>query len=187
MAFVWSFGIKFNNFEDAEKAKSLIEKVILSDGIEIEMYKGITYEKGDLSQKECTLELMLHNMQISGNQKLLSYPFYYEIRDFFYQFLYDLKIDFCMALFEFEGADWIAHQKIIEYINEYGVGEIMNSDNFIDLKVSDTIHQNKRVFDGLVLSNEKLGKLKKEYSELFEPFKSGYYWLPIKKQPLKGI
>ena len=68
------------------------------------IYKYITYENGNLNLTECTLELMLHNMQVSGNQKLLSFPFFYEIRDFFYQFLRDLDIDFCEALFEFEGS-----------------------------------------------------------------------------------
>ena len=180
MAHVWSFGIKFNNLESSEKAKSTIDKVILSDGTEIGIYKMITYENGDSSLKECTLELMVHNMQVAGNQKLFSFPYYYEIRHFYYQILIDLEIDFCMALFEFEGADRIAHEDIINDINLYGLGEILNSDTCVDLKVSDTIYQSKRILDGLVLSNEKLRKLKKEYADFFEPFKPGYYWLPIK-------
>lgn len=180
MAFVWSFGIKFNCLEDAEKTKSKINKIILSDKTEIALYKGISYKDGDITLRECTLDLMAENMQIAGNQKLLSFPFFYEIRDTFYQFLLDKEINFTMALFEFEGADRIAHEDIINDINQYGLGEILNSDNCVDLKVSDSIYQNKRILDGLVLSKEKLEKLKKEYSELFEPFKTGYYWLPIK-------
>jgi len=181
MAFVWSFGIKFNNIEDAEKAKTKIDKIILSDGTEIGLYNHITYQNGDSSLKECTLELMLHNMQLAGNQKLFSFPYYYEIRDFFYQFLYNLKIDFIMALFEFEGADKIAHEDIVEDINLYGLGEILNSNNCVDLRISDSIYQTKRILDGLVLSNEKLEDLKTEYVKSFEPFKSGYSWLPIKQ------
>ncbi|WP_438966717.1 hypothetical protein [Flavobacterium sp.] len=180
MAFVWSFGIKFNGIEDAEKVKSQIDNIILSDGTEIGIYKHITYENGNLNLTECTLELILHNMQVSGNQKLLSFPYFYEIRDFFYQFLRNLDIDFCEALFEFEGSDRIAHENLIEYINQYGIGEIVNSDNFADLKVSSTIYQSKRILDGLVLSKENFEKLKNEYSEYFEPFKNGYYWLAIK-------
>lgn len=179
MAFVWSFGIKFNCLEDAEKAKSAINNIILSDKTEVGLYKGISYKDGDINLNECTLDIMAENMQIAGNQKLLSYPFYYEIRDAYYNFLLNTE-NFTMALFEFEGADRIAHEDIINDINQYGLGEILNSDNCIDLKVSDTIFQSKRILDGLVLSNENLRKLKKEYSELFEPFKSGYYWLPIK-------
>lgn len=180
MAFVWSFGIKFNCLEDAENAKSTINKIILSDKTQIALYKEISYKDGDTTLKECTLDLMAENMELAGNQKLLSYPFYYEIRDAFYQFLLNIEINYSMALFEFEGADKITHADIIDDINQYGLGEILNSNNCVDLKVSDTIYQSKRILDGLVLSNEELVKLKKEYSELFVPFKSGYSWLPIK-------
>jgi hypothetical protein len=179
MAFIWSFGIKFKSIEEAEKAKSKIDTIILSDGTEVGIHKGITYQNGNLSLKECTLDLWLHHMQVAGDQKLLSFPYYYEIRDFYYQFLRDLEIDFNMALFEFEGADRIAHNNLIENINEDGIGAILNSDNCANLQVSDTIYQSKRILDGLVVSEENLGNLKKEFSGLFVPFKPGYYWLPL--------
>ncbi|MFY8180765.1 MAG: hypothetical protein ACOVLG_03230 [Flavobacterium sp.] len=183
MAWVWSFGIKFNCLEDCEQVKATINKVTLSDKTEINLSKYISYKNEDTSLKECTLHFMLENMQVAGNQKLLSYPFYYEIRDTFYKFLLDMKVNFSEALFEFEGADRIAYDEIIDHINQHGIGEILNSDNSADLKVSDTIYQNKRLLDGLVLSNEKFVRLNKEYSKFFKPFKSGYYWLPLIKHP----
>ncbi len=187
MAFIWSFGIKFKNLEDAEAVKSQIDKIPLSDGTEVGLYKSIVYQNGDLSLKECTLDLFPHDMQVAGNQKLLSFPFYYEIRDYFYQFLQNLKIDFDAALFEFEGADRIAHNDVVEDINQYGVGEIYNSNNHADLMVSNSIYQNKRILDGLVLSKENFEKLKDEYSNFFEPFKHEYYWLPIKTAANSGF
>ena len=49
MAFVWSFGIKFKGIEDAEKVKSQIDNIILSDGTEIGIYKPVVHYKKSCS------------------------------------------------------------------------------------------------------------------------------------------
>lgn len=180
MAFVWSCGIQFNTLVDAEKAKNEIGNITLSDGSSVELYKEIISVDVKQETRSYTLCLMAHQMQIAGNENLLSFPFYYEIRDFFYHFIYKLKNDFNLALFEFEGADRIAFDNVIQWINEYGLGEILNSDTCPDLKVSESVFQEKRLLDGLIISDKMRENLKEEYLNFFVPYKKGYFWLPLK-------
>lgn len=182
MAFVWSCGIQFNSFKDAEKAKDKIDKITLSDGSIIGVYKEILCKEFQFSPNHYTLCLMAHQMQIAGDKKLLSFPYFYEVRDTFYHFIHNLDIEFNLALFEFEGADKIAFDDTFHLINNYGIGQILNSNTCPELRVSDTIFQEKRLLDGLVISDKMKKELKVEYSKFFEPYKKGYSWLPVKKQ-----
>ena len=176
MAVIYTLGIEFKNFEDTEKCSTKLDKVILSDSSEIPLQKFIEKKNDDKNGQKHIIMFMPENMQIAGNKKLLSNPFFYDILNQFYQFIFDLEMDFEVALFGVEGGDRILDD-VVEYINEFGTDF---KSNFIDGDVKNSIGLGENYFDGLVLSEQEFKRLDNKYRRNFQIFKPGYVWLPIK-------
>jgi hypothetical protein len=174
MAFVWTLGIEFKSFEEAEICSAKLDKVILSDASEIPLRK-FNQRKNSNIQKHIIM-FMPENMQFAGNDKLISNPFFYDIFDQFYQFIFNLEMNFDVALFGLEGGDRILDDAV-DYINEFGLGFKSNN---IDGYVKDGVGLGQNYFDGLVLSNDEFQRLRNIHRQNFEIFKPGYFWLPVR-------
>lgn len=83
-----------------------------------------------------------------------------------------------MLFFEFEAADYLLNDNIIEDISNVGLGEIRQKDSNVPYFDSQN-YVPKRYYDGLVISDDEYKMIAIRYPE-FKLFKKGYVWLPIR-------
>ena len=184
MGAFYSFGITFDNIENAKNCKSEFEKYNFSLRDNTEMDFRIFVTKCDylLDEKEqFTCGIFPLGLELpNANLKLLKGKYFYEIRTKLYTFLKDLKLPFNFAFYEFEAADFVQDNNPIFEILEYGYGEIESGEPngyFLGLYNSSDFLP-KRYFDGLVISDAIYKRDLKVLKE-FEKFKEGYLWLQI--------
>ena len=183
MGAFYSFGIIFNNQNDAEKCKTVFAtyNLQLSDSTKIESRVFVDecdYAINDLKQYSCSIFPI--GLELPGlNPKLVQANYFCEIRNQLYAFLKNLKIEFNYAWFEFEAADIIKDENPLPEIKKDGIGEIHGGElNGYFAGVGDGKHSPKRDLDGFVISESLYESYELAIKE-FEPFKSGYFWLPI--------
>ena len=175
MGYFWSMGISFQNKELAEKCKTEIDSLVLSDNTLVGLGKYISENK---KLQTYILQIYPEGMEIAENEKLFSYPFFQEIRNQLYNFVLGLKIEYNIAFYEFEAADYLLNDDVIEDILSFGLGEIrMKQSNVLYFDEENYIP--KRYLDGLILSNNEYKKIAIRYPE-FKPYKDGYVWLPFR-------
>jgi hypothetical protein len=181
MGWFYTLGINFNDRELAEVCNQKIMnfEIKLSDNTIVEIATYIYEEKLIDGISRYQSQILPKGLEYGlGNRKLLSKPYFYEIRNKIYSFLIELDIEFNYAFYEFEGADTFLDENIIEYLNEVGIGEVKKDINASSmLSFDDDYYLPKRYFDGLIIS-EKLFNLLENKSN-FEVFKEKYMWLPL--------
>ena len=107
---------------------------------------------------------------------------YYTIRDFFYDYLRNVKVNFEFAHFELEAADYLI---CAEHMTN-DIAFLMKNSSEGDKNVQKITgidkykFLSKRYIDGIVISSKNHSKLGKSQAE-FQFFKENYYWLPIKE------
>ncbi|WP_291133261.1 hypothetical protein [Flavobacterium sp. UBA7682] len=173
MGYFWSMGISFKNKELAEQCETEIDSLILSDNTFVGLKK---YVEQNEKLQTYILGIYPEGMEIAESEKLFSYPFFQEIRNQLNNIVLNLEIEYNIAFYEFEAADYLLNEDIVEDISNYGLGEIRERD-FNVLYFDEEHYIPKRYFDGLILSNDEYKKIAMAYPE-FEPYKKGYVWLP---------
>jgi hypothetical protein len=174
----YSFGITFNKLEDAEFCKLSFENydLQLSDSTIVDsriFTRECDYLLNDKKQFICVI--FPRGLELPNeNPKLLQAKYFYEIRDLLYKFLIQIKLEFNIAFFEFEGADFIQDNsplmEIEDYDNYYvGLNEYFgDSQDFIQ----------KKYLGGLVISTSVIKANPLNFNG-FEIFKIGYSWIPF--------
>ena len=178
MGYFWSMGISFMDKETAEICQAKLRKIVLSDGSIVNLHSYILLQTSFDIEPDYVLEIYPENMEIDGKRDNLNFPFFREINKQLLQIIKELKYDFQIAFFEFEGADKVTNENIINSINEDGIGQIRHKE-VNDIYFDPKNYIPKRYFDGLILSNKEYERLNKKHIE-FEYFKDGYKWLPIR-------
>ena len=187
MGLNYSLRITFTNEEDAEFCSEEFynQKIVLPDGSLVELFPNV-YEHAD--NRKMTDKLYILSVSINGlgnvgiDLNLFKTSNFYTVRDFFYQYLKDIKMDFKFAHFELEAADYLM------------CAEDMTDDIAFLMKNSSVVDENaqkvtgigtseflsKRYIDGFIISLKNYNKLKDGRSE-FLIFKPDYFWLPLKE------
>ena len=149
----------------------------LSDGRFVKLKSNIQLQTSFDSAADYVVEIFPSEMEVDGKRKNLGYPFFGEIKRHLLELVKNSDFNFDIAFFEFEAADRVTNENIINWINKIGIGEIRQSepnDQYFDARS----YVPKRYFDGLILSRKEFEKLDIKYPE-FEDFKNNYFWLPI--------
>lgn len=193
MGWFYSFGIVFNNNTDAELLCNDFKnkKIVLSNHDEVSLDSDVAEHEDNetFEEKLYILRVFIEGLGTSNtNFKLYENPYFYEIRDFFYDYLKKINIDFEFAHYELEAADMLMGSEILEYIiylfesnyKSYGVRSLE-----IISEIDKTKFLSKRYIDGMVISLNNFNKLEKFKAE-FQPFKENYFWLPIKEFKLSN-
>ncbi len=182
MGYYYTLGINFNKRDLAEKCNQKVMnfEVKLSDNSIVEMKTYVYEEIFDNGEIRYQSHINPKGLEYGlGHRKLFSKPYFYEIRKKLYSFLIELDLEFNYAFYEFEGADFFLNENIVDYINEFGIGEVKEDSNASYMLNFDLeYYLPKRQLDGLVLS-EKLFNLLENKSN-FVQFKNEYMWLPLK-------
>ena len=173
MGWYYSLGIVFNNQIDAELCCNDFKnrKIVLSNGDEVILEPDVSeHEDNEASEEKLyILRVFIEGLGTSNtNVKLYEEPYFYEVRDFFYNYLKKLNIDFEFAHYELEAADMLMGSQTLEYII------------FLFENNSKSQFLSQKYVDGIVISLNNFNKLEKFKSE-FQIFKENYYWLPIKE------
>ncbi|MWB94190.1 hypothetical protein GON26_07435 [Flavobacterium sp. GA093] len=169
MGYFWSMGISFKNIELAEQANSNIGNLILSDNTFVALKKHIVF---NAKLKTHVLTIYPEGMEFGDGKKLFSHPFFQDIKVQLNDIVLNLETDFNIAFFEFEAADYLEHDDIVEDILTLGLGEIKMSDPNSPY-FEEEYYVAKRYYDGLILSNDEYKKIAVRYPQ-FKYFKNGY-------------
>ncbi|MCS3531554.1 hypothetical protein [Chryseobacterium sp. JUb7] len=178
MGWYYSFGIVFNNQTDAGLSCNDFKnkKIVLSNHDEVSLDPDVSEheDNGTFEQKLYILRVFIEGLGTGNtNSKLYETPYFYEIRDFFYDYLKNLNIDFEFAHYELEAADMLMGSETLEYIIYL----------FENNSKSELL--SKKYIDGMVISLDNFNKLEK-FKDEFRTFKENYYWLPIKEFKLSN-
>ena len=183
MGFFYSLGINFDDLESAQtcKSKMISYKIQLSDLSIVDKTISIYKSKLTGGKIQYQVQIFPDGLQyVTGNKKLASPAFFYEIRSRLYEFLLSSVFYYNYAFFEFEGADYFLDVDIAAYLNIHGIGKIKEGDDnaaSIAQYVA-TDFTSKRFLDGLVLSNILYKEL--ENKSDFQKFNDNYMWLPVR-------
>lgn len=189
MGYFYSLGISFDTADDAQQCcKALREQnLILSDStivdFDIEIQKG-TFNN---AKQQYICGLFPNGMDDwKTNFKLFELPYFYEIRDQLYSFLFNYSFPFNYAHWEAEAADRLIEDVASEFLEtnslnqHHGFGKDEFGDpnaSYFSKKNSD-YYQNKKYWDGLVISKSKI-PINSVATSSFLEFKPGYLWLPV--------
>ena len=181
MGYFYSLGVNFNERELAEKCNQKVKnfEIKLTDDSIVEVNTYVYEEKLIDGKFRYQSQIFPEGMQCStGNRKLLSKPYFYEIRNKLYSFLYELDMEFNYAFYEFAGADCFLDEDVVEQINKFGIGTTEKDKNasFMGFFNVD-YYLPKRHLDGLILSERMFSNIEDKNS--FEEFKNKYMWLPF--------
>jgi hypothetical protein len=178
MGLFYSLGIVFNNQTDAELLCNEFKnkKIVLSNHDEVSLKPDVSeHEDNDtFEEKLYILRVFIEGLGTSNTiLKLYEKPYFYEIRDFFYDYLKNLNIYFEFAHYELEAADMLISSETLEYIiylfENYSKSELLS----------------RKYVSGMVISLDNFNKLEK-FKDEFQPFKENYYWIPIKEFKLSN-
>src|SRR5690606_6416480 len=129
MGYYWSLGISFYDKFSAEKCRAEINEVKLSDGRIVKLNSNVYLQSEFEISPHYVLEIYPAEMEVDGRRRNLTYPFFGEIRNSLLDYIRDLQFDFGIAFFEFEGADKVTNENIIGWINEFGLGDILEKES----------------------------------------------------------
>jgi hypothetical protein len=191
MSYTYSLGISFNTNREAQKCLMEFNNspLVLSDSVVIDCATSVVnscYPRNIPKQYICVISPK--GMRDSKtNKKLFERPYFYEIRDLFYQFLFQLQLPFNYALWEMEGADRILTDDLATELKRNGIGghyglgkdELGDPNAHCFSGFGSSYYQDKRYLDGLVIAESKFPGINIEFPD-FEEFKSAYNWLPVK-------
>lgn len=193
MGWFYSFGIVFNNQTDAELSCNDFKdkKIVLSNHDEVILDPDISEHEDNetFEEKLYILRVFIEGLGTSNtNLKLYEKPYFFETKDFFYDYLKNLDIDFEFAHYELEAADMLMGSETLEYIiysfeNNYKSDGDRSSE--IISEIDETKFLSKKYIDGMVISLSNFNKLER-FKDEFQPFKENYFWLPIKEFKLSN-
>lgn len=176
-------GINFATGHEAFECQKALEdfQIILSDFtiVQCRVHLYISEILNSLSPYQ--IDIYPEGMQyVTGNVKLATKPFFYEIRSHLYSTILNLEYNFTSAFFEFEGSDFIKDTDIAQDINLYGIGKTQEGDRQAAslFNFEPTYYDSKRFCDGLIISEEIYNSIITDRDH-FSVFKPGYFWLPL--------
>ncbi|AYN00162.1 hypothetical protein [Chryseobacterium sp. 3008163] len=185
MGLNYSFGITFTDNEDAELCRKdfVNQKIILSPEKNVNLGSFVCEHADNkiLEEKLYVLSVSIDNLGISCKDlSLFERSNFYTIRDFFYEYLRDMKVGFEFAHFELEAADYLmCATDMTDDIGWLLKNKSEGDENAAKASGIDKFYfLSKRYIDGIVVSSKKLKKISK-YNVEFQPFKPEYYWLPV--------
>ncbi len=188
MGLNYSLGITFNNEKDANFCCSEFQnqKITLPNGNFVKLFPSVSEhaDNNKLKEKLYVLYVLVNGLgNVDIDLSLFEISNYYTIRDFFYQYIKNLKVDFEFTHFELEAADYLMCAEdmtddIAFLIKNSSEGDenlqkVTGIDKFKFLS--------KRYIDGIVIHSKNYNKLTTNTQSEFQNFKPNYYWLPIKE------
>lgn len=193
MGYFYSLAISFDSINDAEECLVEFKKanLLLSDFTVVDCASSIVescYSDNKLKQYICNIRPKGMG-DAETNKKLFERPYFYEIRDHIYQFLFQLQLPYNYALWEAEATDRILTDDLETDLRRDGIGGHygLGKDEVGDPNASyfsgfgSNYYEDKRYLDGVVISESKFPRIRVECPG-FEEFKSGYNWLPVKRE-----
>lgn len=187
MGLNYSLGITFNNEEDANFCWNEFQnqEITLLGGNFVKLFPSVSEHADNykLQEKFYVLCVLINGFGNVGVDLNLFEPSnYYTIRDFFYEYLRSVKVDFEFAHFELEAADYLMCAEDMTDDIAFLMKNSSEGDENVQ-KITGIDKYNflsKRYIDGIVISSKNYSKLGKYQAE-FQIFKENYYWLPLKE------
>ncbi len=187
MGLNYSFGITFTNKNEAELCCDGFrnKEIVITAKKNVSLSSHI-YEHADnkiLKEKLYVLSVSINRLgNVGVDLSLFEKPNFYIIRDFFYEYLRLIKIDFEFAHFELEAADYLmCATDMSDDIGWLLKNESDGDDNAATVSgIDKSDFLSKRYIDGIVISGKNYEKLSNCQSE-FQIFKPNYYWLPLEE------
>lgn len=187
MGLNYSLGITFINEKDADVCSKEFfnQKIVLPGGNLAELFSYVSEHADNQKMQE---KLYVLSVSINGlgnvdiDLRLFETSNFYTIRDFFYQYLRDLKKDFEFAHFELEAADYLMCAEEMTEDIAFLVKNLSVADEGAQkiTGINPSEFLSKRYIDGIIIPFKNYRKLKNAQSE-FQIFKPNYYWLPLKE------
>ncbi|WP_312388909.1 hypothetical protein [Chryseobacterium sp.] len=197
MGWYYSLGIVFENENLLTDCKNKFPHILkLSNGNNVRIITEISNVEDSDNLVFQILPYGLSTDNLVNRNILFTRPYFYEIRNFLYTQLFDLKVNFKIALFDLEAGDLLMQNTVISDINEIGIDafkfgypNIFNIEGDVNASSLSGNHPPeyyipKRYLDGLILHKKEF-ELIKDKSE-FQLFKENYYWIPIKEFKLSN-
>lgn len=186
MGLFYSLGVIFDEKTQAESFLNDLNRqiIVLSDSTVVPTISSISLTSfRNVYEQKYVVSLFPGGLEIGrlSNKKFISKPFFYEIRDFIYHFLFVTNHEFRYALYDLEGADKLITDHLMDEILNDGIGEIENGDKLASYCFSEKkpgYYYSKRLLDGLVISDSEYPNVQIDFPA-FTEFKKGYSWLPL--------